>query len=276
MSTLIDGIPLRDKIKAELSLTVGAMDLESIPELCIIQVGSHPASEVYVRNKMRFGAEIGVPVVLEQFPDTASEDDIIGLIIRANLNPQIGGIILQLPLPAGMDKEKIIESIEPSKDVDGLHSVNVKKLWSGDPSGFTPATTKGIIKLLDFYDIPLEGKSVLMIGRSNLVGKPTAIACLNRDATVTIAHHHSLDLDKLCHEADIIISATGVAGLISKKHIKGHHVIIDVGISREEGKLSGDADFEEIYEDVAGISPVPGGVGPLTVACLFQNVLRID
>ena len=272
MSQSLSGLPLQEKIKTELKALVATLPKESVPKLCIIQVGSNEASSLYIKGKIKFGEEIGVSVIFHHLDDSSTEEDVIRLILKENLNTEVGGIIVQFPLPVQIDKDRVIESIDPEKDVDGLHSKNIKKLLTNNPSGIVPATTRGILSLLDFYNIPLKSKHVLMIGHSDLVGKPTALSLLNRDAVVTIAHHHALDLISLCHEADIIISATGVAGLITKKHVKKHQFIIDVGISRERGKVLGDVD-EQVLTSVAGLSPVPGGVGPLTIASLFQNLL---
>jgi len=273
MATLLSGIPLRDKIKEELATVAASME-GAVPSLAIIQVGSDEASSAYIKGKIKFGHDIGVTVAYHQILESAREEEVVTLIRRLNADPEVGGIIVQLPLPAQMNRSLIIEMIDPDKDVDGLHSVNVKKLVTNDPSGIMPATTRGILSLLDFYDIPLKGARALVIGRSDLVGKPTALALLNRDATVTIAHHLSSDLSALCKEAEIIITATGVPGLIDKSHVKEGHVIIDVGITRLEGTLAGDVAAEEISDIVKAYSPVPGGVGPLTIASLFQNLLR--
>jgi len=273
MSHILSGLPLRDKIKGELKNLVSSLSKEHIPKLCIIQVGSNEASSVYIKGKIKFGEEIGVPVEFHHLGENDTEEDLIRLILKQNIDPEVGGIIVQFPLPVSFNKEKIIEAIDPEKDVDGLHSKNLKKLITHDSSGIVPATTRGIFSLFDFYHISLQGKHILVIGRSGLVGKPTAMMALNKNAVVTIAHSHASDLVSLCHEADIIISATGIPGLITKKHVKKHHIIVDVGISRDGNKLVGDVD-EKVSSVVAGLSPVPGGVGPLTIASLFQNLLR--
>lgn len=274
MATILSGIPLRDKIKEELAAVVASLPTSQAPTLAIIQVGSNEASSAYIRGKIKFGADIGVEVRHINFTEKVTEGEIVEQVLALNFDPSIGGIIVQLPLPEGMHKERIIESIDPEKDVDGLHSTNVKKLVANDPSGVMPATTRGILSLFDFYNIPLQGKRALMIGRSDLVGKPTALALLNRDATVTIAHHLSLDLPALCREAEVIVTATGVPGLITATHVKAGQVIIDVGITRVAGKIVGDVSSTEVMPIVSALSPVPGGVGPLTIASLFQNLLR--
>ena len=273
MSLILSGIPLRDKIKGELKALVSSLSKESVPKLCIIQVGSNEASSLYIKGKIKFGEEIGVPVMLCHLGENDTEEDLIKLILQQNLDAEVRGIIVQFPLPISFNKDKIIEIIDPEKDVDGLHSKNLKKLITNDSSGIIPATTRGIFSLFDFYNIPLKGKHVLVVGRSDLVGKPTALLALNKNAIVTIAHSHAEDLVSLCREADIVISATGIPGLITKKHVKKHQIIIDVGISRNGNKIVGDVD-EKVLSVVAGLSPVPGGVGPLTIASLFQNLLR--
>jgi methylenetetrahydrofolate dehydrogenase (NADP+)/methenyltetrahydrofolate cyclohydrolase len=264
MSIILSGIPLRDKIKEDLKTIVSFVPQDALPQLAIIQVGEMEASTSYIKGKIKFGEEIGVPVILKQLPATATEEQIIDLVLVLNADPRVAGIIVQLPLPEGISKDKIVRAIDPEKDADGLHPL----------SGVIPATTRGIISLLDFNGISLAGKRVLMIGRSELVGKPTAMALLDRDATITIAHHLSQDLRALCKEADIIVSATGVPSLITKDHVKAGQVIVDVGINKVEGKIVGDVAYDEVLPIVSALTPVPGGIGPLTVASLFQNLLR--
>ncbi len=275
MTLILDGKVVRDNIMDSLRTFVASLAEEKIPALSIIQIGANPASSSYIRGKIAFGKSIGVPIIFTQFQSSVSEEKVIELIMKQNGDPSVGGIIVQLPLPPHVNKDSLIEAIHPLKDVDGLHSVNIKKLWENNPSGMVPATTRGIFSLLGFYQVPLEGKRVLVIGRSTLVGKPTAIAFLNHNATVTVAHSKSKDLEKLCKEADIIISATGMARLIGKMHVKKEHIIVDVGIvSDSEGNLAGDVYYDEVFPLVCAVSPVPGGVGPLTVASLFQNLLK--
>ena len=274
MATILNGAVLRDKIREDLIKVVSKIPKGSVPKLAIIQVGSIDASTSYIKGKIKFGEEIGIQVVLYNIAETAKEEEVIELVLKLNGEIKVEGIIVQLPLPIHMDKDKIIETIDPHKDIDGLHSCNVKKLFENNKTGMMPATTRGIISVIEAYEIDLTGKRVLMIGRSDLVGKPTALALLNKDATVTIAHHLSKDLVGLCKEAEVIVSATGVPGLITKKHVKKGQVIIDVGINRYEGKIVGDVAYDEVAKVVASISPVPGGVGPLTIASLFQNLLR--
>lgn len=264
MATILSGIPLRDKIKDELKTAVSFILWEDMPQLAIIQVGEDEASSSYIKGKIKFGEEIGVTVNLHKLDENVPEEDLIDLVLRLNIDPKIEGIIIQLPLPKHIDPKKVLLMVDPDKDVDGFHPM----------SGVMPATTRGILSLLDFNNISIEGKRALVVGRSNLVGRPTALALLDRNATVTIAHHLSHDLEMLCKEADIIVSATGMPGLITKNHVKAGQVVIDVGITRLNGKLVGDVSYDEVFEIVEAITPVPGGVGPLTIASLFQNLLR--
>ncbi len=275
MTLTLDGKKVRDEIKERLAHHVSLLSLEQIPTLSIIQIGSNPASTTYIKSKIAFGKAIGIKVVLTQFGETVTEEEVVAFIQKQNTNTEVGGIIVQLPLSAHLNKSSIIESIHPTKDVDGLHSVNFKKLCENDSSGIIPATTRGIFSLLTFYNIPLEGKRVLVIGRSTLVGKPTALQCLNQNATVTIAHSKTQNLVELCKDADIIISATGIKNLISKDHVKSEHIIIDVGINGSAEEMCGDVSYAEVFPLVAALSPVPGGVGPLTVASLFENLLKL-
>jgi methylenetetrahydrofolate dehydrogenase (NADP+)/methenyltetrahydrofolate cyclohydrolase len=274
MVKVLSGAPLRDRIKDELRSALSSVPPQEIPGLAIIQVGDNQSSTIYIQAKIKFGKEIGVETHLHHFPEEASQEEIITRIEELNKNAEVGGIIVQLPLPAHIDQNAIIEAIDSEKDVDGLHSSNVEKLLNNDPSGIVPATTRGILSLLDYYQIDLKGKKVLVIGRSALVGKPTAVACTNRGATVTVAHSETTNISDLSRQADIIISAAGAPGLINKDYVKKGQVIIDVGISRKDGKIMGDVDFDTVSEEVAAVSPVPGGVGLLTVASLFQNLLR--
>ncbi len=265
---ILSGKPLQEQIKEQLK-----RHTSGVPGLAIIQIGSVEASRIYVKAKKKFGEEIGVSVVVYEFPDEVSEEEVVHLIQQLNADTKVGGIIVQLPIPAHLSKSRIIETIDPEKDVDGLHSVNVKKLMTSDPTGIVPATTRGILSLLAHYNISYEGKQVLVVGRSDLVGKPTALALLNRQATVTIAHSKTQNLKRLCTEADIIVSAVGVPGLITADHVRAGQVLIDVGITRKDGVVVGDVS-KEAQSLAQAFSPVPGGVGLLTIASLFQNLLR--
>ena len=285
---ILDGRKLRDHIKDKLKKEVGL--LKNKPSLAIIQVGERVESNAYIASKKKFAEVIGVGVIHKKFKEEIETKEIIAEIEKLNVNKEISGILVQLPIPEKLDRECIMNAILPSKDVDGLGPVNVKKLFDGNPEAILPATTKGILTLLEKNDISIHGKNVLVIGRSSLVGKPTALACLMRDATVTIAHSKTQNLEKYTKTADIIIVAAGKKKLLTPSHVLPHQVIIDVGINPDfvlnEKEISlalqdeipnrilvGDVDFENIKDKVQAISPVPGGVGPMTVASLFENVL---
>ena len=272
MAQILDGKVVRDQIAKELESRI--KNLESRPKLVIIQVGDNPESNTYISQKIKFGEKIGALVNHQKFPADISESDLNSKLLTLNSDPLTHGIIVQLPIPESLNKEEIIESINPAKDVDGLSSVNLKKLMENDQTGFVPATTKGILTLLDHYQIKVEGKHVVVVGRSTLVGKPTALALLNLDATVTVCHKQTGDIKPFTKTADIIISAVGKPGLITKNHVSKDQVIIDVGTTVVDGKLKGDVDFNEVSKIVSAISPVPGGIGPMTVASLFQNLLQ--
>ena len=247
------------------------------PALTIIQVGNLPASTVFIRRKLLFGEKIGVPVAHRQFPETVTTNALISEIKKLNSDQKTDGIIVQLPLPTTIDRLAVIEAIDPRKDVDGLTAVNLKRLWERDSNAILPATARGILRLLDHYQIKLAGRRAAVVGRSSLVGKPTALALLNRDVTVTIGHRQTADLPAVTRTADILVAAAGSPRLITADHVNPKQIIIDVGItSMSDGKLVGDVDFENVEPIVTAISPVPGGVGPMTVAALFANLLDVS
>ena len=280
---LLDGKIVRDKIAEELKAEIAKLDQK--PELVIFQVGAVAESNTYIGQKVKFGEKIGAIVTHTKLPSDVMQAELVQQIQLANENASVTGIIVQLPIPDTLDKDKIIEAIDPKKDVDGQTARNIKLLVeNGD--GFVPATTKGVLTLLQHYKIPISGQNVVVVGRSTLVGKPTALAFLNADATVTIAHKKTQDLAAVCKTADILICAVGKVNLIGKEHVKEGQVIVDVGInvldsgietSDQEPKkrqLVGDVDFEAVKDIVFAISPVPGGAGPMTVASLFQNLME--
>ena len=268
---ILDGKKVRDfwadKIQKELK------KLNAVPKLVIIQVGNDERSSVYVRQKKIFGEKLGFEVEYLQFGKDLKEEKLISKIKNLNNDKNVNGIIVQLPLPKKIDTIKIVETINKNKDVDGLNSQNLRLILEGNESGFVPATTKGIMSLLDFYQIPVEGKKVTIVGRSLLVGRPTSLMFLNRNATVTVCHTKTKNLKEEVKRADIVVSATGVPGLIDKKMVKKGQVIIDVGITKVGDKLLGDVDFEPVSRVVKAITKVPGGVGPMTVVSLFENLL---
>ncbi|MCR4324260.1 MAG: bifunctional 5,10-methylenetetrahydrofolate dehydrogenase/5,10-methenyltetrahydrofolate cyclohydrolase [Candidatus Curtissbacteria bacterium] len=284
MAQILDGRVVRDEIEKKLKAEVEKLDPK--PKLVIIQVGNNPESNTYIGQKVKFGEKIGAIVDHQKFAEGVSRQELLSKISKLNSDSSVHGIIVQMPIPKSLNKDEIIEAIDPQKDVDGQNSINLKRLMENDQSGFTPATTKGIFSLLNFYRIPVEGKYVAVIGRSTLVGKPTALAMLNHDATVTVAHSKTRDLKKITKLADVLIVATGKAKLITADHVSKNQVVVDVGINVVDDptdekpetepsgrKLIGDVDFEEVSKIVAAISPVPGGAGPMTVASLFENLI---
>ncbi|OGD87112.1 hypothetical protein A2870_02275 [Candidatus Curtissbacteria bacterium RIFCSPHIGHO2_01_FULL_41_11] len=271
MSQILDGKALRDEILDDLKNQISKLDQK--PELVIIQVGDLAESNTYIEQKIKFGEKIGAIVTHKKLPLDIAESELIREIQLANDDENVNGIIIQLPIPQSLNKEKIIDSISPQKDVDGQTAISIKSLVVGSPT-FIPATTKGVITLLDANKIDPSGKHVVVVGRSTLVGKPTALALLNRDATVTIAHKKTQNLQAITKSADIIVVATGKPKLITKDYVSENQIIIDIGITVVDGKLVGDVDFENVKDLVAAISPVPGGAGPMTVASLFQNLLE--
>lgn len=344
MAQILDGKIVRDKIANDLRSTIS--DLRSPPKLVIIQVGDNPESNTYIRQKVLFGQKIGAIVDHQKLPEDTPQENLNSTIHNLNSDSSVNGIIVQLPIPPNLDKDKIINSIDPKKDVDGQTASNIKLLLEGTVSrhpgvattpigssepitktvdsigpsglqndsktsiGFTPATTRGIFTLLDYYKITVSGKHVVVVGRSSLVGKPTALLALNKNATVTVCHSKTENLPAVTKTADILIVATGKPKLITKDYVSENQVVIDVGINviarsettkqsdeeiaslsasgriaRNDGevkpesepekqKLVGDVDFESVSKIVSAISPVPGGIGPMTVASLFQNLME--
>lgn len=277
MVLILDGKKVRDEIALELKGKIKSLKIR--PCLAIIQVGDNKESSAYVKNKKKFGENVGAEVRHIHLPLNISEEELVSEIEILNKDKTVHGILTQMPFPKGFNKEKIIECIAPEKDVDGLTATSVKGLWTGDVDSYTPATTRGVMTLLRHYKIEVAGKRVVVIGRSTLVGKPTALALTNAGGTVTICHSGTTDLEYHTLAADIIITAAGRPRLITEFHVKPGQVIIDVGITVEDipdnvlgHHIVGDVAFEEVSRIVYAISPVPGGVGPMTVASLFQNL----
>lgn len=271
---LIDGKVVAKAVKEEVRSRVEALKARGIrPGLATVLVGDDPASHVYVRNKQRTCEELGMHSVGHELPATTSQADLLVLIDRLNRDPAIHGILVQLPLPKPLRSEPILYAVSPDKDVDGLHPVNIGKLMMGEPR-FVPCTPAGIMAMLDYYKLPIEGKTAVVVGRSNLVGKPAAMLLLHRHATVTICHSKTPDLDVVCRRADILVAAMGKARFIRGEMVKEGAVVIDVGINRQpDGKLVGDVDFEAAAAKASWITPVPGGVGPMTIAMLMRNTM---
>ncbi len=275
MSTIIDGKFVASQVKAEIAKEVRALNEKGINIcLAVILVGNDPASQVYVKNKQKACEELGI--LSKQFilDETFGQDNLIALINELNSNQEINGILCQLPLPAGYDEQLITASISPLKDVDAFHPSNVGRLVSGDYA-VLPCTPAGIIKLLAQYNIDIESKECVVVGRSNIVGKPISLLLLNSHGTVITAHSKTKDLPEVCRRADILVVAAGKPNFIKADMVKEGAVVIDVGINRVDGRLCGDVDFEEVKTKASYITPVPGGVGPMTIAMLMYNTVVV-
>lgn len=242
--------------------------------LVVVQIGDNAASSVYVRNKERACEECGIESRVIKLPEIVEEEKVLELIDELNRDEKVNGILVQLPLPEHLNEQKILQSISPEKDVDGFHVVNSGKLMIGEDT-FVPCTAKGIIKLLEHNNIKIEGQNCVVVGRSNIVGKPVAMELLRKNGTVTICHSKTRGLDLICREADILICAIGKPKFFNRKYISPNTVVVDVGIHRQEdGTLCGDVDFEDVKDNVSAITPVPGGVGAMTVAMLMENLVE--
>lgn len=275
MAQLIDGKLISQQIKDELKEEVAQFKSEGI-DIClaVIQVGSDPASSVYVRNKKKACAYIGVESRSYELPEETSEEELIKLVEELNADESVNGILVQLPVPDHIDEDKIIRTISPDKDVDGFHPVSVGRLWIGE-KGFLSCTPAGIIQLLKRSNISIEGKECVIIGRSNIVGKPMAALLLRENGTVTVAHSRTKDLKEVAKRADILIVAIGKERFITSEYIKEGAVVIDVGMHRDEANhLCGDVDFADVEPHSSAITPVPGGVGPMTIAMLMNNCVE--
>lgn len=273
MTIILDGKKLRDKIFENLKQKLNNMSEK--PTLAVILVGDDPASQIYVKNKKKTAENLGINSIVINYPSNISEKILLDKIQELNNDNKITAILVQLPLPKHIDKFKIIDAIAPEKDVDGLTPYNSGKLFSGEEPYVYPCTPKGILLLLDEYNIELAGKHVVVIGRSNLVGKPVAQMLLNRNATVTMCHSHTKNLSDITKTADIVVSAVG-KNIIGEKMLKSDCVVVDVGIFKDiNGKICGDVDFASASKIAAYISPVPGGVGPMTIASLMLNTVEL-
>jgi methylenetetrahydrofolate dehydrogenase (NADP+) / methenyltetrahydrofolate cyclohydrolase len=274
MPLILDGKKLSETLKERMKHNIAQH--ETKPGLVIIQIGDIAESNIYIKYKIRYAKNIGARVVLKKYKNTVTESEVIADIQKYNQDTTVHGILVQLPIPKELNKNAIIESILPTKDVDGLTATNVKHLYTHNTEGIIPATTRGILTLLEHYNISVPGKKVVVVGRSTLVGKATALAFLNQDATVTICHSHTKNLEEETKQADILIVAIGTQKFITEKYVREGQVIIDVGINTEEDSrvLSGDVDYEHVEPIVSAITPVPGGVGPMTIASLFQNLFQ--
>ncbi len=273
---MIDGKKVSEHVRWEIAEGVEKLksDTGIVPGLAAVLVGNNPASEIYVRNKRKACSTSGIYSEEHKLPEETTEEELLELINKLNNDPKIHGILVQLPLPKQINDTRILRSVSPLKDVDGFHPQNVGLLLEGNPR-FISCTPHGILKMLDFYNIPIEGKEAVIIGRSNIVGKPVSILLLHRNATITICHSRTHPLEEVTRRADILVAAIGRANFVTKDMVKDGVVVIDVGINRdEEGKLTGDVDFEGVKEKASYITPVPGGVGPMTISMLLWNTLE--
>jgi methylenetetrahydrofolate dehydrogenase (NADP+) / methenyltetrahydrofolate cyclohydrolase len=272
---LIDGNALSRQLRTEVKARVSALEAKGItPGLAVILVGENAASQVYVRNKVKACEDTGMHSVLETWPATMSEADLLARVDALNKDASIHGILVQLPLPAHIDAQKVIEAISPAKDVDGFHIASAGALMTGMP-GFWPCTPYGCMKMLESIGYDLRGKHAVVIGRSNIVGKPMALMLLQKSATVTICHSATPDLKAMTLQADVIVAAVGKRNVLTADMVKPGAVVLDVGMNRnDEGKLCGDVDFAGVKEVAGWITPVPGGVGPMTITMLMVNTLE--
>ena len=273
MALRLDGKIIAQQLSKSLQNKVKELKTKDIfPTLCVIEVGEDPASTIYLRAKRNLAKKIGINELTIKFPSSVTEAELLQKIAELNHDPKINAIMVQLPLPHQINPLTIVKAIDPAKDADGFHPYNQGLAWQG-ASDILPATVRGILKILDYYKINVTGKNVLVIGRSLIVGKPIASQLLNRDATVTIAHSKTKNLADLTSREDVVVSDVGQAHLLKQDMIKENAVLIDVGMNRENGHLMGDIDYQECFDKAGAITPVPGGVGPLTVASLMQQVL---
>lgn len=275
MANLIDGKKISQEIKDELKEKAAALKAEGkTGALAVVQVGEDPASSVYVRNKKNACAYIGIDSLAYELPESTTEEELLNLIAELNEKEEVKGILVQLPLPSHICEDKVIQAITPKKDVDGFHPQSVGAMTIGE-KGFLSCTPAGIIQLLKRSGVEIEGKHCVVIGRSNIVGKPMALLMLRENATVTIAHSRTKNLPELCKQADILIVAIGKPRFIGTEYVKEGAVVIDVGIHRnEDNKLCGDVKFDEVEPLASAITPVPGGVGPMTIAMLMSNCVQ--
>jgi methylenetetrahydrofolate dehydrogenase (NADP+) / methenyltetrahydrofolate cyclohydrolase len=274
LATILDGKLIRDQILNELVPRVAALKARGTPPgLAVVLVGNNPASEVYVKNKIAACEKVGIVSRKLTPPATITTEELLALIATLNADPAIHGILVQLPLPPQVDSGKVLDAIIPEKDVDGFHPVNSGKLLAGAP-GLRPCTPSGVMELLKRYNIPIAGRRAVVVGRSDIVGKPMAILLLQQNATVTICHSRTSNLAEECRRADILVAAIGKAEMLGDEHIQPGAVVIDVGMNRVDGRLTGDVDPTAMARLSSAYTPVPGGVGPLTIAMLMSNTVE--
>jgi methylenetetrahydrofolate dehydrogenase (NADP+)/methenyltetrahydrofolate cyclohydrolase len=271
---LIDGNALSQQMRADFAARTQSLIAQGVrPGLAVILVGENPASQVYVRNKVKACEQVGIHSLLEKYPQALSQADLLARVDALNNDPSVHGILVQLPLPAHIDAQKIIEAIAPSKDVDGFHVASAGALMTGLPA-YWPCTPHGCMKMLESIGYKLKGKHAVVIGRSNIVGKPMALMLLQENATVTVCHSATVDLKHHCLQADVIVAAVGKRNVLTADMVKPGAVVLDVGMNRDDaGKLCGDVDFEAVRHVAGYITPVPGGVGPMTITMLLANTL---
>ena len=275
MAIIIDGKKVSAEVKEQVRIETEELIKKGIkPGLAVIIVGDDPASRVYVNNKKKACEKVGFLSKEFALPATTTQEELIALVNELNEDKEINGILCQLPLPKGLDEKAVIEAISPLKDVDAFHASNVGKIMIGDYD-FLPCTPAGVMEMLHSYNIPVEGKECVVIGRSNIVGKPMAMLLLHENGTVTITHSRTKNLKEVTKRADILVAAIGKPKFVTADMVKEGAVVIDVGMDRDEnGKLCGDVDFENVKEKCSAITPVPGGVGPMTIAVLMKNTLK--
>lgn len=275
MAEIIDGKTIARGIQEEVALEAERLRKGKgiVPKVCVVLAGDDPASQIYVRNKEKSCAEAGIESSIHRLPSSVDEKTLIKLIQTVNNDKSIHGILVQLPLPQGINAQKVLDEISPDKDVDGLHPINMGKLLKGENPAFVPCTPQGIMHLILSTGAEIKGKEAVVVGRSNIVGKPTAILLLQSHATVTVCHSRTQDLGEVTRRADILVASVGSPRIIHGDMVKEGAIVIDVGVNRVEGKLVGDVDFEGAREKASFITPVPGGVGPMTIAMLLKNTL---
>ena len=271
---IIDGKSIAKELRESLAPRVAALKEQGItPGLTVIVVGDDPASAIYVRNKERACVKLGMNSQVLRFPAETTQEEILNTVRLLNQDDSVHGILVQLPLPRHIDEQAVLRAIDPDKDVDGFHAMNAGRLMNGEP-GFVACTPKGVMRLLEVSGVELDGKNAVVVGRSNIVGKPMALLLLQKNCTVTIAHSHTKDLTTVTRSADILVVAVGRAGFITGDMIKPGAAVMDVGINRVDGKVVGDVDFESAKEVASCITPVPGGVGAMTIAMLMENTVE--
>ena len=273
MANIIDGKLVSAAVKDRVANEVKNLNSKGISVcLAVILVGQDPASQIYVANKKKACEQLGIISKEYLLPETTTQSELLALVNELNNDKTVNGILCQLPLPKGLDEKAVIETIDPNKDVDAFHPVNVGRIMIGDYD-FLPCTPAGVMEMLSYYNIDAEGKECVVIGRSNIVGKPMGMLLLHKNGTVTISHSRTKNLAEVTRRADILVAAVGRANFVTADMVKDGAVVIDVGMNRADGKLCGDVDFDAVSQKASYITPVPGGVGPMTIATLMQNTL---